>query len=310
MTRRLIEYILAVDRLGSFSKAADECYITQSTLSALVAKFEKQSGILLFDRKSQPIKTTHQGLEIIKQLKTINNEFLLLDDRVNEIKGFEEGNVSIAAIPTVAPYLFPLILNTLSANYPKVNFHIHEITTEAIVQNVLQGDIDMGIISTPIDQKGLLEYPLYTEDFLLLDCGIQSGGSQYKVSDIDLDRLWLLEEGHCLRNQVGRICELRQQKSLNGNLIYNCGTIYSLIEMVIKNKGVTLLPRLALVNKGQNFGDYIYELSAPVPSREIGIITSKNFIKKRILNKIIDHIKSAVEPFLPETTSTEIIRPF
>ena len=103
MTRSQIEYIIAVDKVRSFSKAANECFVTQSTLSALVAKFEMQTGILLFDRKTKPITTTIQGEQVINHLKNINREFLLLDDKLNEIKEFEEGNVSIACIPTVAP---------------------------------------------------------------------------------------------------------------------------------------------------------------------------------------------------------------
>lgn len=310
MTKSQIKYILAVNKVKSFSKAANECFVTQSTLSALVAKFEQQTGILLFDRKTKPISTTAQGEQVIKHLESINREFLLLDDRVNEIKGFEAGNISIACIPTVAPYLFPLILCTLSKKYPKVNFNIYEITTELIVKEIIAGAIDIGIVSTPIANKQLNEHSLYYEDFVLYDCGNKPNDANYKVTDIDLDRLWLLEEGHCLRNQVGKICELRQQKKINGNLIYSCGTIFSLIEMVKINKGVTLLPRLALTNKAQILTDNTYELSAPVPTREIGIITHKNFIKKRILNNLMIQIKEAVAPFLSDIPSKGVIKPF
>ena len=310
MTRNQIEYIIAVDKVKSFSKAANECYVTQSTLSALVAKFEQQTGILLFDRKTKPITTTPQGERVINRLKNINREFLLLDDNLNEIKEFEEGNISIACIPTVAPYLYPMIINKLSNQYKKVTFHIHELTTEAIIKDLLSGDIDIGIVSTPIGDKHLNEYPLYLEDFVLYDQKNDLDHIEYKVSDIDLERLWLLEEGHCLRNQVGKICELRQQKKINGNIIYSCGSIFSLVEMVKMNKGVTLLPRLSLVNNSQIASNCIHELSAPVPAREIGIITHKNFIKKRILNNLISQIKEVVNPHLKNDVVKKTIKPF
>jgi len=311
MTRSQLQYILAVEQFKSFSKAAKACFVTQSTLSALVAKFEKETGIILFDRKTKPISITPQGEKVIQYLKNINREFQTLDEGINEIKGYETGQLKIACIPTVAPYLYPLILNPLSSNFTKMNFTVHELTTEMIKEGIMGGTIDIGIVSTPLDNKEFLEYPLYYEDFLLYDCGATSPSTTYKISDIDLDRLWLLEEGHCLRNQVGKICELRQQKKINGNLIYSCGTIFTLIEMVKQNKGVTLLPRLALANNLQVEKNCIHPLSAPVPTREIGIICHKNFVKKRVLEYLITIIQEAVTTYLPEKLEKEnIVTPF
>lgn len=311
MTRSQIQYILAVEQFKSFSKAAKACFITQSTLSALVAKFEKEAGIFIFDRKTKPITITKNGEKILKYLKNINREFQLLDEGINEIKGYETGRFSIACIPTVAPYLYPLILNSLSKANENMTFTVHEFTTERIIEEIIEGTIDVGIVSIPLKNKELDEHQLYKEDFLLYDCGEQSKSSTYKISDIDLDRLWLLEEGHCLRNQVGKICELRQQKKINGNLIYSCGSIFTLIEMVKQNKGVTLLPRLATANIKQLEKDHIFQLSSPVPTREIGIITHQNFVKKRVLDYLITTIQEAVYDYLPKKLSKEyIVNPF
>lgn len=311
MTRSQLEYIIAIDKHRNFSKAAKACFITQSTLSAMVAKFEKQSGIILFDRKTKPISVTPQGVQLIKSIKNIYREYQLLDEKINEIKGHEFGNLSIACIPTVAPYLYPLILNTISQKFNTVNFTIHELPTKKIVDEILEGSVDIGIVSTPLEYKELLEYPLYHEDFLLYDCGKIIENPIYKVTDIDLERLWLMEEGHCLRNQVGKICELRQQKMINGNLIYSCGTIFTLIKMVTINKGVTLLPRLALANNTQIDKQFVHTLVEPIPTRQIGLITHKNFLKKRILQNLIHTIEKAVSPYLSiDTTETAVIKPF
>lgn len=311
MTRRQIEYILALDRLRSFGKAADACFVTQSTLSAMVAKFEQQIGIVLFNRKTKPISITHQGEKIIESLKAVYREFQLLDDKVNGIKEIEDGQLSIACIPTVAPYLYPLVLTQISDNYRQVDFSIHELTTKKIVKEIIAGNIDIGIVSTPLDHKEMMEYPLYQEDFLLYDCGTTLKNKNFQLSDIDLERLWLMEEGHCLRNQVGKICELRQQKKVNGNLVYSCGTIFTLIEMVKRNRGVTLIPRLALATPTQIESDQIYELSAPVPTREIGLITHKNFVKKRMLRYLIDTIQNAVQSHLSNRIENAfIVSPF
>ena len=234
-----------------------------------------------------------------------------MDERVNELQGIETGEISIACIPTVSPYLYPLILDSLSNQFPKVNFTIHELTTESTIEGISSGIIDLGIVSIPLENKQLLEYELYDEDFLLFDCGKNKKNSSYSVSDIDIERLWLLEEGHCLRNQVGKICELRQQKKINGNLIYSCGSIFTLIEMVKKNQGVTLLPRLAISKNKQLSKSTIFPILSPVPMRKIGIITHKHFIKTRILKQVISTIQEAVEPLIPPLDKRgQMIRPF
>lgn len=311
MTKSQIEYILAVAKFKNFGAAADACYISQSTLSAMVAKVEEQLGIEIFNRKTRPISITEHGEALIKSLKSIYREYQLLDEKASEIKGFEIGELSIACIPTVAPYLYPLILNKISNQFEKVNFSIHELTTEHIVDAIIEGDIDVGIVSIPLEHPELIEFPLYDEDFLIYDCGSQLKSKRYTVSDIDLDRLWLLEEGHCLRNQVGKICDLRQQKKMNGNIVYSCGSIFTLIEMVKINKAVTLLPRLALANNNQIDLDAIYTIGKPIPSRKIGLVCHKNFVKKRILQNLVAIIDSSVEVHLNLVENDlAILKPF
>ncbi len=311
MTRSQIEYILALDQHKNFGKAADACFVTQSTLSTMVAKFEKQIGFTLFNRKTKPISLTLNGAQIIKSLKNVQREFRLLDENINEAQGKELGNLSIACIPTVAPFLYPLFLNGISEKYKHVNFTVHEFTTEHVIEELLSGNIDIGIVSTPLEHKDLVEYPLYQEEFLLYDCGKKVSDTTRKVSQIDFDRLWLLEEGHCLRNQIGKICELRTLKKINGNLIYNCGTLFTVLEMVKINKGITLIPQLALHKNKHIIKDNIYKLANPVPTREIGIVVHKNFVKKRILNYLVDTIKEVTAPYLANQSKSQVlVKPF
>lgn len=311
MNRNQLEYILALAKLKNFGQAADACFITQSTLSAMIAKFEQQIDITIFNRKTRPISITPQGEKLIQSIKSIYREYQLLDETVNKINGIEYGNLSIASIPTVAPYLYPLILDKISSQHPGVNFTIHELTTENTVKEILDANIDIGIVSTPLKNKHLIEHHLYYEDFLLYDCGTKKQSNKIKVSDIDLNRLWLMEEGHCLRNQVGKICELRQQKKINGNLTYSCGTLYTLLEMVKKNKGVTLLPRLALADNPQIKKANITTIQSPVPRREIGLITNQNFTKTKMLNYLVKEIQDVVKIHLPkDRRKTSLVMPF
>lgn len=311
MTKTQIEYILALAKLKNFGQAADACFISQSTLSAMVAKFEEQSGVEIFNRKTRPISITEQGDEVIKSLKTVYREYQLLEEKLNEIKGIELRELSIACIPTVAPYLYPLILNKISSHFPKVNITVLELTTENIVDEIKSGNIDVGIVSIPLDDNELIEYPIYDEEFLIYDCGNSLKGKKVSVSDIDIERLWLLEEGHCLRNQVGQICELRQQNKIHGNIVYSCGSIFTLIQMVKMNKGVTLLPKLATVKNSQIQPKYIYNFSKNVPNRKIGLISHKHFVKKRILSSLSMIIKDEVDRLLPKQSKKSLsINPF
>ena len=298
MTRSQIEYILALGKLKNFRLAAEACFITQSTLSAMIAKFEDQIGVEIFNRKTRPLSITSQGETIIKSLQSISREFQLFDETIYDLNDIEIGELNLACIPTVAPYLYPRILNQISNKYGKVNFSIHELTTENIVSEIIAGNIDIGIVSIPLDNKELVEYPLYEEDFLIYDYGRNLSSKNYSVTDIDIDRLWLLEEGHCMRNQVGKICELRQQKKINGNLVYSCGSIFTLIEMVKMNKGVTLLPRLAMINNRQIDEKRVFNISQPVPTRIVGLVTHKNYVKKQLLTTLTEIIKDAINPIL------------
>jgi len=309
-----VNYILAVDRLGSFGKAAESCFVTQSTLSAMVAKFEGQIGIKIFDRKSKPISPTHEGKIIIDQLKNISKEVKYLDEVVQSLKGILSGSIVIAGIPTVAPYLFPLILDTFTSKYPEVTFTIHEATTHKIVEGIQKREIDIGIVSTPLDQKNIIEYPLYEEPFVIYDKTGNKSKSKKKlidISDINFDKLWLLEEGHCMRNQVENICELRQKKLINGNLIYKSGTIETLKKLVNHNKGITLLPSLSLLDFLPEDEVYLKKFARPVPVREIGLIVHENFVKKTILEELSQIIKQKIKPLLGKSIkSKRVINPF
>lgn len=312
MTRSQIEYLLAVDKLRNFSKAADECCVTQSTLSAMVAKFEQVSGIVIFDRKSKPIGVTREGQELLKQLKNIHREFSIMDEVVNQIKGIETGSLSIASIPTVAPYLFPHILDKIALAYPEVNFTIHELTTGKVIEDIQAGKIDIGIVAIPLDIKELIEIPLYKESFLLYDKrGIaDENPKQVKVDEIDYEKLLLLEEGHCFSNQVAKFCNLQQVKKVQNAITYYSGSIESLKKMVNINKGLTLLPYLSTLDLPAVELKHIKQFEAPKPARMIGLVYHRNFAKSRLLKGVERIIIENVKPMLKNTDAVKVLSPF
>lgn len=313
MNERQVEYILAVDKHRSFGKAADACFITQSTLSTMIGKFEKQRGVVIFNRKSKPIELTVEGLAIVNQLKNIKREFDHLEEVIQELKGVQKGELRIAGIPTIAPYVFPMILNKLIKQFPKIQFTIQELTTKRIIEDIKHGNIDIGLVSTPLKEKDLRELKLYEEPFMIYDRRQRHQKklkTKLAISELDPSQLWLLEEGHCFRNQVEKICNLRQKKVLNNNLNYKSGSISSLKKFVAINKGMTLLPYLSINDLNKTERQYLKYFKSPTPVREIGLLVHKNFIKEKLLSGLEVIIKDAVEGKLENMKDTKVYVPF
>jgi len=306
-----INYVIALYKTGSFSKAAKMCSVTQSTLSTMIKKLEDQISMPLFDRKTKPVKLTSEGELLINQFLVINNEYNNLVELVQETNEVFFGTLKIGIIPTLAPFLLPLILPKLLQQYPTLDLKIFETTTHEIVRKLKLRELDVGILSLPINDEALIEMTLFTEDFLVYDTRRKSKNrTKYKIDDIDVSRLWLLEESHCLSNQIGKICHLKKTHSAYSNLMFNSGSLLSLLELVHINKGITLLPRLATLQKHIVNQSFVFPLTKPVPAREIGLVTYSSFIKKSLLAILEDEIIAAVKPLMEKRKSQNIIKPF
>lgn len=300
MNFQQIEYVIAVGKLKNFGLAALDCFVTQSTLSTMIARFEDEIGVKIFDRKTKPITITKEGAKVIQQLKVIAKERSNFNEVVKGLKGEISGTLKIGVIPTVAPYLLPLFLYEFIKKFPKIKFEISEIPTEKIVEQIKKRDLDIGIVAVPLKEPELREISLYFEPFLLYDEVSKESKKQYNISEIDIDRLWLLEEGHCMRTQVETICNLRQLKMTHGNLDYKSGTIASLMKFVKNNNGVTLLPFLATLDLTEKEAFFVKQFKAPIPVRNIGLLVHKHFVKNNILDLLQADIQTKVQPLLGE----------
>ncbi len=306
-----IKYLIALQESGSFSEAANACYVTQSTLSTMIKKMEDQVGFKLFDRKSKPIQLTDNGTALLEQFKIVKHEFARLEEMVRGIHDELSGNLKIGIIPTLAPFLVPLFLEKIVKDHPEINFSIYEITTAEICNNLRMREIDVGILSIPLNEKDLVTKSLFTEDFLLYDSRENVNTKRkYRVDEIDISRLWLMEESHCMTNQIEKICQLRKSANFDRNLEYKSGSILSLIHLVSLNKGLTLLPRLATMNETLINQNNIANLASPRPAREIGVVTHRNFAKDKLLNILEKEILKAVKPHLNRARKLQIIQPF
>lgn len=307
MTIVQLEYIVAVDTYKSFVMAAEKCFVTQPTLSMQVQKLEETLGVKIFDRSRQPVMPTEIGVEILAQARKTLQESYKISEIINERKGEVSGELKIGVIPTVAPYLLPKVLGSFMEKFPKVKLSISELTTENIVQKIKTGILDCGILATPLNESALLERPVYYENFVsyLSEDNRLFKKKTLDIADLDIDDLWLLNEGHCMRSQVLQICKYK--KSQTQNLEYNTGSIETLIRMVDQNKGLTILPELSIQDFSGEQLDRVRYFKNPEPSREISIVTHSNYIKKRTIDALEEEILNSVPKKMKSKGKKEIM---
>ena len=236
MTLIQLEYVIAIDTWRHFATAAAKCFVTQPTLSMQVQKLEEELGVRLFDRSKVPVVPTAEGVEVIQQARVVLQEAERLGEIVRQRQGEMVGELRIGILPTLAPYLLPLFLNSFLSQYPGIRLKITELTTEAIVERLKKNLLDAGLLATPLHDPGLFEQPLFYEAFVVY---VSPAEPAYKkryvlADDIDVRHLWLLEEGHCMRSQIMHLCELKTRVYGESNFQYEAGSIETLTEVTQK----------------------------------------------------------------------------
>lgn len=310
MTLVQLEYIIAVDTYKSFVLAAKKSFVTQPTLSTQIQKLETSLGVKIFDRSQQPIVPTKIGKQIIQQARVIVTESKKVQEIISNVKEDVGGELRIGVIPTVAPYLLPKVLGSMMVKYPKLHLQIWEFTTNKIISQLKNGLLDCGILATPIQEETLLTHPLYYESFVAYLNKESSLGTKKTVNANDLlsEKLWLLNEGHCMRNQVLNLCQRRNLLDPNHLLEYNTGSIETLKRMVDINGGATILPQLSIYEFSETELDRVRFFKSPEPSREISLITSRNFIKEKAINLLKQEIIDSIPQHLRSKKKKELLQ--
>ncbi len=298
MTITQLHYILAIEKHLSFVGAAESCNISQPAISMQVKKLEDMLGVELFDRNSSPLKVTSIGKAIINQAKFILKEYTQVFEIISEYKDEIIGTVRIGIIPTVSPYLLPLFIKNLEQKYSNLKLEIEELTTQNIEEKLRNGTLDMGILATPLHQNDLIEHFLYFEELVayISPENLLFNKNYLLSKEIDLNQLWLLEEGHCLRNQIENFCELKQKQNKNSPLKLKTGSLETVIKLADNYEGMTLLPELAIMDWNEVKLQKIRRFAAERPMREISIITEKAYKRKAL----IEAIKAEVLACLPQ----------
>lgn len=299
MTLTQLSYIVAVDKYRHFATAAQKIYITQPTLSMQIQKLEDELGVLIFDRSKSPVIPTEIGIKIVDQAKVILSGAKHIEDIASVEDNELKGSFKVGIIPTVAPYLVPLFLRKFVEENPKVDLIFEEALTSEIMEGLHDDELDVGIIATAPSQS-FHEKELFNEPFL----GYVSTGHKVamepklKLGDLYTENLWLLNEGHCFRDQVIKLCKKENQKLNRGNVVFESGNLETLKRLVEQDFGVTLMPYLAMDDHDTRCANgVIIEFEDPVPTRKIRLVYSREFLK----NNFIDALGKTIMESIPDT---------
>jgi LysR family transcriptional regulator, hydrogen peroxide-inducible genes activator len=310
MNLQQLAYIVALDTNRHFAKAAQHCFITQATLSMMIRKLEEELNVVLFDRSKQPVVPTEAGKIVIEQARNVLKEAEQLKQLSKEMKLSVQGDLRIGIIPTLAPYLLPVFLPPFLKKYPSVKLKIVEQTTEHILQLLSSDKLDVGLMATPIINKNFKASHLFYEEFKVYVANDdKSLRKKYLLpEDIDVNKLWLLEEGHCLRSQTLNLCELQKQQAKAHNLDYEAGSIESLLKITEMNEGITIVPELATLSFDDTALLKLRHFKPPVPVREISLVTYRHFIKQKLLDVLSEEIRDNIKPLLSKSKKeTQVI---
>lgn len=298
MNIQQMEYIVALDKHRHFLKASEACFVTQATLSGMIKKLEEELNVILFDRSKQPVQPTDIGIKILTQARIALREIGRIKEIIDEESGEIRGDLRIGIIPSLAPYLLPLFIKHFTQTYPEVKLIINEYTTEKLKDKLKEGRIDVAILAIPLLDKELEEETLFYEEFYHYGT-LNTLVDQKKFivpTDIDLNKLLLLEEGHCLRNQIVNLCELKVKNTADLKIEYQSGSVESLKHMADLGIGSTILPELSLTTLTKQQKEKISSFVSPYPVREIGLVYYNHFVKKGL----IEALKKSILRSVPE----------
>ena len=306
MTLQQLEYIVALDNLKNFVKAAEHWYVTQPTLTMQVKKLEDEVGFQIFNRHTKPLKTTCLGEEFVLHAHKVIRETNMLKAIVSDEKDKLDGAYKLGIIPTLAPYILPILLPELAKKHPKIALTIEEQQSETLITGLKNGTIDMGILATPLGENSLREVNVFYEPFLVYFNNDHNLASHKFISpsDLKVEEILLLSEGHCFRNQTLNICQqsIGQQKK---QFVYQSGSIETIKALVNKGLGYTLVPELSVLNERKT-NKSIKRFEAPEPVREVSLVVHESFYKE----KLLDVIRKIIMNNIPETfrTSDRFVR--
>jgi LysR family transcriptional regulator, hydrogen peroxide-inducible genes activator len=292
MNIRDLEYLIAVDEERHFHRAAERCFVSQPTLSGQLKKMEQELGVLLIERNNRQVSITEAGQVVLKHARTVLAEISAIKEAANYFQDPMVGDIKVGIIPTIAPYLLPIIMTQLNKHFPKLKIWLYEYQTHVLLDKLQKAELDFLILALPIEKHDFVELDIFREPFRLAVNKSQKLAKKKKINlgDIAQQELLLLEEGHCLRGHILDVCMLAGVQEQGQ---YHATSLETLRHMVGEGMGMTLIPELAVPAKTTKSDEVRYiEFSDPKPNRRIGMLYRKNSYREETFNNINEFIKS------------------
>lgn len=307
VTLTQMRYAVAVAETLNFRHAADAVHVSQSGLSMQIQKLEELLDVVLFDRSKKPVMHTPAAEPVLAQMRLILRETEKLAQLALEEQE-PSGRYRLGVIPTLSSSTIPLLLRPFLELYPRVDLVIEELKTEEIIMRLQSDTLDAGIAATPFNVPGLNEARLGIESMFAY---LPPGDPLLKKEAITQQELarrqvWVMPEGHCFRSQVLSYCDLRKRGDADpphsnpGKVTFESGNFETLIRLVDEGLGATVLPALISARLGKIHAKQLRPLVAPVPAREIGLVTARATLRRSVTEAIRDVLSKELKLVLPD----------
>ena len=297
MNIQQLEYVIAVDNFRHFAKAAEVCNVTQPTLSMMIQKLEEELEVKLFNRAKHPVEPTEIGAQVIEQARISLKHFRQIREIVENEQHISHGQFRLGIIPTIASYLVPSLLQKQQSRDNDIALTIKETTTGKLIDEIMNGTLDGGILASPLNHPNLSEHPVYYEKFYAY---VSPQDKLYTEKEIDLETIdignvWLLENEHCLRGQIERLCRLKKTSAGDLPFIrYESGSIETLIHVVDYNPGMTIIPEMHAMGLGEEQQGNLRQFKNCTAVREVSLVVGKDYVRRTMLNRIMEIVRSSV----------------
>jgi LysR family hydrogen peroxide-inducible transcriptional activator len=264
-----LRYFDALARHSHFGRAAEACAISQPALSMQIKELEEELGAMLVERDARQVRLTRFGEEASQRVRDILRLVDELGDLARASRERLVGRLRIGVIPTVAPYLLPSVIGNLTRVAPELDIHVRETVTPKLIEELTEGRLDTAIVALPVSEPSLAEVPLFTENFLLVRPGANAVTPVPDSEALREERLLLLEEGHCFRDQALSFCKMQSARPRE---VLDASSLSTLVQMVGSGIGVTLIPEMAIGVETRSASVSVARFANPQPSRTIGMV--------------------------------------
>ena len=306
-----LRYLLAVHERGHFGRAAEDVGVSQPTLSAQIQRAEEELGVQILDRGAKPIGPTEKGRVLLPMAEEVVAAYDRMVRAAQSELGAVAGDLSLGVIPTLAPYVLPWFLRRFADTFPQVDLTIYERTTQGILDDLERRRLDVGLVALPLQEARMVERPIFDDPFyvyahaedpiLTLD--------EVDPSELDPERVWLLEDGHCLRHQALSLCRRVEGCPRFDHLRFEAASLETLRRLVDTTSGLTLVPETFArelpkdVRRRQTrpFRD-------PAPMRRVGLVHPRSTSKTDILDALEATLRKALpRPFRPPSDEAQVL---